>query len=527
MDIRALTIPSPVTDDGLDQKASQSASYQSYVKALCSRNPSLQNLDSFLADPYDPVNVCRVAALEFREGVHRPIVRSEVDVDHLRRECDEDIQLRGSGKLLGRILIIEDLTKDVVEMLGSILGIDPLFFAMHLHVVSRSGMRHQTPDQATLPSRLSSQNFTNMSYHRAISCGATSIDGGRLQRDTAIDRKLIFLPSTTIGLVQHCLSVIRTNQHKLRNFWLALILVDPPISHKYYVDGQKRKEQSEVHLPSQPFLGPYEDFFVPKPILDGFGMETSGQRGSLTDDLQYYWTRALPECFDATDPSLQALSFYPLNIVAAEWVKYVAVMHHCIKQFEYQHNHLPELDQFHRDLAELQAWSRRTVLSQGKVEALIRLLRSPNFNSHRGDRQLDCLSEDLELILHKMQDAGRRLENTLPIVMTSVQIADTRRTYAEQADIKRLTVLALIFVPLTFIASLFSMNTENMPGSKDFWVYFAVAIPVTLLVVSIARPPLEFVRSTMSWFGFGDRRRRLQWRMSQIRTSQTKTEEFL
>lgn len=307
----------------------------------------------------------------------------------------------------------------------------------------------------------------------------------------------------------------------------ALILVDPPISHRYYVDGQKRKKQNEVQLPSQPFLGPYEDFLPPEPLLDGLGMETNVHRGSLMEDLQYYWTRALPDCFDTTNPSLQALSYYPLNIVAAEWVKYVAVMHHCIKQFEYQHNHLPELDQFNRDLTELQAWSRRTVLSQGKVETLVRLLRSPNFNSHKGDRQLECLSEDLELILHKMQDAGRRLENTLPIVMTSVQIADTRRTYAEQADIKRLTVLALIFVPLTFIASLFSMNTENMPGSKDFWVYFVVAIPVTVLVIVIARPPLEIVRSTMRWFGFGDKRRKLQRRMSHIRTSRPNTEEHL
>jgi hypothetical protein len=262
-------------------------------------------------------------------------------------------------------------------------------------------------------------------------------------------------------------------------------------------------------------------------LYDSFSNEIDEQRGSLLDDLQYYWTRSVPECFNATNPSLQALSYYPLKIVAAEWVKYVAVMHHCIKQFEYQHKSLPELDQFDRDLGELQAWGRRTFLSQSKVEALIRLLRSPNFNTHKGDRQLDCLAEDLDFILHKMQDAGRRLENKLPIVMTSVQIADTRRTYAEQADIKRLTVLALVFVPLTFIASLFSMNSQNMPGSKDFWVYFAVAIPVTLLVVFIARPPIASLRSIATWGGFRDTGGTIQRRLSQIRHPRSDTEEYL
>lgn len=291
------------------------------------------------------------------------------------------------------------------------------------------------------------------------------------------------------------------------------------------MDDQKRKKHSAVHLTSQPFLGPYEEFLPPEPRQDGDGMVNNEPRGGLIDDLPYYWRRALPECFDAANPSLQALSYYSLNIVAAEWVKYVAVMHHCIKQFEYQPNRVPELDQFNIDLAELQAWSRRTVLSQGKIEALVRLLRSPNFNSHKGDHQLDCLCEDLELILHKIQDTGRRLESTLPILMTSVQIADTRRTYAEQADIKRLTILALIFVPLTFIASLFSMNME--PGSKDFWVYFVVAIPVTILVVVIARPPMGILQNTISWLGLGNKRRNLQQILSDFGTPRSNKEKFL
>ncbi|KAJ4302820.1 hypothetical protein N0V90_001711 [Kalmusia sp. IMI 367209] len=517
-------------NDEYEKKAHQPMTYKTYVKALCSRNPSLQNLASFLSDPNIPTHGCRVAALDFKDGVSCPDVRTEVKVGRLDQELHEIIQAHGSQKLQGRILVIEDLTKNIVELLGTSLGIDPLFFAMHLHVVSRSGMRHQTPDQATLPSRLSSQKFTNMSYHRAITCDTISIEGGRLQRDTNIDRKLIFLPSTTIGLVQHCLSVIHLDPNKARNFWLALVLVDPAISYKYYVDGQKRDEENIVHLPSQPFLGLYEDFLPPPPFIDSFSTDTEGQRGSLVEDLQYYWTRAVPECFDATNPSLQAVSYYPLKIVAAEWVKYVAVMHHCLKKFEYQHNRLPDLDQFNIDLGELQAWGRRAFLSQSKVEALIRLLRSPSFNSHKADHKLDCLAEDLELILHKLQDAGRRLENTLPIVMTSVQIADTRRTYAEQADIKRLTVLALVFVPLTFIASLFSMNTENMPGSKDFWVYFAVAIPVTLLVVLIARPPVALMRSILTLVNFRNiqnRSRTIQRRLSHIRPSRSGTEESL
>jgi hypothetical protein len=206
-------------------------SYRSYVKALCLRNPSLKNLDRFMSDPNGSSYGCSVAALDFLDGVCHPKVRSKVDVAKLNQEFHENKQLRSAPKLQGRILLIEDLTRDVVEMLGLALDIDPLFFAMHLHVISRAGIRHQTPDQATLPSRFTSQNFINTSYHRAITCGAVSVDGGRFKRDTVIDRKLIFLPSTTIGLVQHCVSIIRAKPHKMRSFWLGEFTVHHQDQH--------------------------------------------------------------------------------------------------------------------------------------------------------------------------------------------------------------------------------------------------------------------------------------------------------
>ena len=52
-----------------------------------------------------------------------------------------------------------------------------------------------------------------------------------------------------------------------------------------------------------------------------------------------------------------------------------------------------------------------------------------------------------------------------------------------------ITTLALVFVPLSFISSLFGMKDVNAPGGGLFWVYFAVAVPVTLLVYLVARPP--------------------------------------
>lgn len=288
---------------------------------------------------------------------------------------------------------------------------------------------------------------------------------------------------------------------------IALIIVDPPIGTTYFVDGKKPDEEHKVRLSSRPFLGAYEGFSSPPPFSEFSEDLEDGCRGGMFDDLKYYWSRNVPACFNLRDPSLQSLSYYPLKIVAAEWVKYVAVMYHCIKQYEYQHDKLPELDKFNKDLRELQGWRRRSMNSLGKIRSILRLLKSNDEIMGIKEKELRDLIEDFELISLKLEDAGRRLENMLPVVMTLVQIADARRSFAETADISRLTVLALVFVPLTFVASLFSMNTDTSPGSKNFWVYFAVAVPVTLLVVLVARPPVTLTRKILSWIELRTARR--------------------
>lgn len=85
-----------------------------------------------------------------------------------------------------------------------------------------------------------------------------------------------------------------------------------------------------------------------------------------------------------------------------------------------------------------------------KIRAIVRLLRSRMM----AESTQDCiiaLIEDFEHIAVNMEDAGCRLESMLPIVTSLVQIVDTRRSFAETANISRLTILAPIFVPLSFV----------------------------------------------------------------------------
>jgi Mg2+ and Co2+ transporter CorA len=186
-------------------------------------------------------------------------------------------------------------------------------------------------------------------------------------------------------------------------------------------------------------------------------------------------------------------------------------MHRSIKQYEYSNNELPsflhQLEKLNSDMHALQSWRRRSMSSQQKVRAVARLLRSSEASDLRSE-SYTSLIEDYEHIAANMDECGRRLESMLPVVTSLVQIVDSRRSFAETANISRLTILAFVFVPLTFVSSIFSMNADHGPGGRHFWVYFAVALPVTLVVYLIARLPINEIRLLLKQF----RRRRKPWR---------------
>ena len=196
-------------------------SYPHYIRSLCVRNPSLSNLHSTLANPNARRDGCHIVALDFRAGIAKPTTRSIASVGSLPAEFTRGAEAGTENTLQGRILIIENLTVEVINILGVRLEVDPLFLATHLHTVRRSGMRHQTPDDATLPSRLHQSNCISISYHQPVTCNEDFPSGAKFTLDAAIDRKLVFLRSTSIGLAQHRASIMKICRED--GFWLGTL----------------------------------------------------------------------------------------------------------------------------------------------------------------------------------------------------------------------------------------------------------------------------------------------------------------
>jgi hypothetical protein len=74
-----------------------------------------------------------------------------------------------------------------------------------------------------------------------------------------------------------------------------------------------------------------------------------------------------------------------------------------------------------------------------------------------------------------------RLDIMLQAYMQSISVRETSAANKQARQVGYLTSLATIFIPLSFVAAIFSMGGDFSAGSDRFWVYWVVAVPVAAI----------------------------------------------
>lgn len=96
------------------------------------------------------------------------------------------------------------------------------------------------------------------------------------------------------------------------------------------------------------------------------------------------------------------------------------------------------------------------------------------------------ITPDFRNVLDKMKELQDRTDRLTSVVVAAISIEDSRRGLQENRNLARLTWLATIFIPLTFITGLFSMQSDIASLRLTFGWYFASAVPVTVLALAFA-----------------------------------------
>jgi hypothetical protein len=261
----------------------------------------------------------------------------------------------------------------------------------------------------------------------------------------------------------------------------GLVLVDPPI--KTVVETTKSGVWKSY--PSHLLHGGFEDF-VQTTSFSSFrsaGENQSWDKNSMLGSLLHYFCNQ-PPGFRAAQPSILSFGYYPMRIVLAEWMLYTHLTSRYLKYYEYSLNDIQ--NRLHNnDIVDLQRWRRRIIQSQHKLNLLVEVVDS-SLQQEDDKQPWTIMLKDINYIHSQFGHYRHSLEQMIPVATSMVQLLDSRRSIVEAVNVRRLTYIALVFVPLSWVASLFSMSDNYSPGNEHFWVYFATALPLLFLVLLIS-----------------------------------------
>ena len=110
--------------------------------------------------------------------------------------------------------------------------------------------------------------------------------------------------------------------------------------------------------------------------------------------------------------------------------------------------------------------------------------------THLAELDVPWLEEDDHLHLREAADRFARMVEELEAVrersaLIHEQLTDLRSEQIENRALQ-LSVVALIFLPLTFITGLLGMNVEGIPDAHKPWAFAAVCLICLLIAISIA-----------------------------------------
>ena len=148
-----------------------------------------------------------------------------------------------------------------------------------------------------------------------------------------------------------------------------------------------------------------------------------------------------------------------------------------------------QLQPLQKELIDLHRWRRHSMKYHSTLLANLAICREKCAGGWKdsidGQTKAEARAIDFENLLRAFQILQTRAENQLTMVSAQISVQIGNLAVVEAARMRRLTIAALFFLPLSLVTGLLSMGGSFALDSGRWWVFFAVAIPLTATVVFV------------------------------------------
>ncbi|KAK4201783.1 hypothetical protein QBC40DRAFT_277535, partial [Triangularia verruculosa] len=465
--------------------------YQRTIESLAASEPRLRRRDPriVLKNIPWPFNNTRIAVLE-SESSGLPFVKKPHqynDPEKFKLSLSEETPAsRPNGR---RIIIMEGQAPAYIGTLGQHFGIHPAFFVDHERDNAPEAFKsNDAYYNISLPSV--QKEHVTMRYYQLLSlpndlqnnfrvfCAET----GRTVTTTRI------LGKFTDSVCLHRKCSIWRRPREGGTGWDCIVITDPPLrcvgtSYEWPLKPIPVSPITRLHQ------GGYPDFI---PHQRQMKLQCGGPpRTTLLDDLCFYLHHH-SELFDSNGVDL-VLSLAQ-KIVASHYRQHVGFLQTYISHVQHSMSRQENLEYFNttaveKQWSDVQSYERRLSYYCIDLESIMIQCRIPFSSPDTSNRDLIQSSKgDFQFLYMSLKDVRRRVEILSSSITGLAGMAGNRQAVAQQVlsrkealSVKALTLVGLVFIPLGFVAGLFGMEDWFAPGGEKFWMYWAVAVPVSLL----------------------------------------------
>jgi hypothetical protein len=285
-----------------------------------------------------------------------------------------------------------------------------------------------------------------------------------------------------------------------------VILCDPQLVKLHPTPKEKKQDaepqeisDADINLTNSPFQGGYIDFVPPPKFEHGQPLTICPHphRSMLHDLVHYYEKNSyLLDDDEWKDPSMSAV--FLKKIIAA----------HCLQLADYIKAMLPSLElkltsgwvEEQDQWRDLQTISRRCGNYRDDIEDTLLSLGYPlDTPRNKGKSDWKNCEIDYQYAYFRMKILKERADNLMTSMTGLASIAGNRQNLDEAKRVKRLNLLALLFIPLAYTSSLFSMQDNYAPNKPQFWVYWVCALGVVIATSVVTWVLDRALNDEMKW----------------------------
>ena len=244
-----------------------------------------------------------------------------------------------------------------------------------------------------------------------------------------------------------------------------------------------------------PLWGGYHNFNeCPSMNTNPKGSPQGPPRTSTLEDVLYWMNLMTAEEIEAIPSDPRVFFRKLLMIICSEWLIMIKYATTRLTQIEWElehHDFRLHAEGLDTSLKKLHPWRRRFPVNHSMVaEALEQVFYQQRFKSTSSNGRTNWLSDlqrDFEIVLAQLTALQTRAERIISVATAIISIEESKKAIQQNHNLTRLTYLAVVFVPLSWVSSLFSMSEDLSDLGRTFWTYFVVAIPLTVIALLMAR----------------------------------------